>query len=108
MIEQPTRRCHQDVDAASELRRLRPEADSPEDCGRREVEMLAVGSYRHFDLRGKFARWRDDQRAQRLAHTGMRRRLARQSLEHWQDESSGLAGSRLGTGEQIAASEHGG
>ena len=71
--------------------------------------MPAVGPDRRFDLRAKLARGGDDQHAQRLARpVRVRRRLGRELLEDRQDESGGLAGPGLRTGQQIAAGEHGG
>ncbi len=109
MIEQSARRRDQDVDAASELRGLRPEADTAEDGRRCDLEMLAVRLDRRFDLRAELARGRDDKHAQRLARpVRVRRRRGGQALEDGQDESGGLAGPGLRAGQQIAAGEHGG
>ncbi len=106
VIEQAARCSNQDVDPASELRRLRRQPDAAEDRSRGELEMFAVGSDRRFHLRSELARGRDDQRPQRLARAGVRRGLARQPLQHRQHEARGLAGAGLSAGQQIAAGEH--
>ena len=67
MVEQAAGRGDEDVDAALQLRGLRAEADAAEQHHRRELQVLAVGLDRRFDLRRELARRREDQRAQRLA-----------------------------------------
>ena len=67
MVEQPTGRRNEDVDAASEPRGLRRQSHAAEHRHRRDLQMLAVGRDGPFDLRRQFARWREDQRAQGFA-----------------------------------------
>jgi hypothetical protein len=92
------------------LRELRAEAHAAEDHHRVVLRVLAVGAHRGLDLQRELARRRDDERARRAAVAAARGRTARgrQPLQQRQHEARGLAGSRLGAGEEIAALEDGG
>ena len=72
VVEQAAGRGDEDVDAALQLRGLRPEADAAEQHHRRDLQVLAVRLDRRLDLRGEFARRHEDQRAQRLARAAPR------------------------------------
>ncbi len=111
VVEQPARRGDQHFDAAAQLRDLRVDADTAVDHHRRDAQVLAVHAHTLLDLRGEFARGRENQRADRLlAGGGARhgRSAGRKALQHGQHEAGGLAGAGLGAGKQVAAREHGG
>ena len=75
VIEQATGRGDDDVDAALERIELRPDRDPAEDDGAFGVRVLAVVAHAFLDLRGEFARRREDQyaRCAVLAHRSRRR-----------------------------------
>jgi N-glycosylase/DNA lyase len=72
-IQQTTRRCHQDIDAAAQLHHLRVNAHAAENHQRANVQIFAVITHVLADLRRQFARWRQDQRTHRT--TAFRVRL---------------------------------
>ena len=99
VVEQATRCCDENVDTAPELRGLGSEANAADQRHRRDFQMFAVGLDKGIDLRGQLAGRGKDQCAHRFARTGAIGRWTRgEPLQHWQDESSGLAGSGLRAG----------
>ncbi len=67
MIEQSPGCGDEDVDAAAQLRDLRVDAHAAEDHGGFQRQILTIGLHAFGDLRGEFARRREDQRAHRAA-----------------------------------------
>ena len=102
VIEQATRRRHQNVGAAAQAVDLRVDADAAEDDLRAQPQVLAVGADAFVDLRGELARRHEHQRARRL------RRMSRavQALQDRQREAGGLAGSGLRAGQDVPAREN--
>jgi len=102
MVEQPARGRNEDVDAAGELGILVVERDPADQ--QRDVELLpgAVLFETFLNLRGKFARRFEDERAR---HSGARAAVLEPG-EHRQREGGGLAGAGLRNAEHVAASEH--
>lgn len=107
MIEQTSRRCDDDIDAAAQRIDLRIDADAAEHHRRLEFQILAIRAHAFFDLRGEFARRREDQRAHRTFRAargrGRDRPKLRQALQDRQREAGGLAGAGLRAREQVAA-----
>ena len=99
MIEQPSRRGDQDVDAAAERVLLRPHADAAENrrAGDRRVDGKVVEVVE--DLRRELPRRREHERARRAA------RLLDQLVQDRQQERRRLAAARLGAREDVAAFE---
>ena len=107
VIEQTARRRHDDIDAALQRVDLRIDADAAEHHGRLQLHVLAIGAHAFLDLRGEFARRREDQRAHVALRTGGGRCHLRQALQDRQREAGGLAGAGLRAGEQVAAIQDG-
>jgi hypothetical protein len=99
VIEQPSRRRDDHVDAAPERVLLRAVADAAEHRraghGRVHAEILQVLE----NLRGQFARGREHERARGAPG------LVDQVVQNRQQKRRGLAAARLGAGKQIAACE---
>ena len=66
VIEQPSRRCDQDVNASAQRIDLRVDADAAVDGDRLELNVLAVGADALLDLRAELAGRRDHQRPDRM------------------------------------------
>ena len=78
VVEQASRRRHQDVDAALAARVVcGPKPTPPNTASRRQRQVLAVGPDRRLDLRGELARRREDQRARRAPRPPVARRRRR-------------------------------
>src|SRR5471032_994698 len=111
VVQQAAWRGDQDADAVFQLLDLRIDADAAEDHGRIELGVLAVGAHAFFNLRRQFARWRQDQRADRARGriAGDRRaiRVDRKAVQYGQGKAGRLAGTGLCAGQQVAASQHG-
>jgi hypothetical protein len=108
VVEQAARRGDEDVDAAPQAVDLRLHADAAEHHHRGQLGVLAVRAHALLDLRREFAGGREDQRADRRATLGVAlRRRVHEPVQHGQREAGGLAGARLGPGEQVAALQHG-
>ena len=100
-IQQATRRCHQDIDAAAQLHHLRINAHAAEHHQRANVEVFAVIPDVLANLRRQLARWGQDQRAHRATPFSMRL-LLDQMLKQRQRKSRRFAGTGLSAGHQIA------
>ena len=102
MIEQPSRRADDDVDAAAEGVLLRAHADSAihgkAADGRVNRKVLEILD----DLRRQLARRRNDERAGRARTAAW---LLHQAVEYRQKKRRGLSAARLGACEEIAACE---
>ncbi len=103
VVQQPSRRGHQDIDALAQLLDLRVDLDAAEDHRRAQREVAAVGLHALADLGGQLAGGGEDQRAHRALAAG--RRVVVQALQQRKGESGGLAGARLGAGHHVAALE---
>ena len=103
MVEQTSRRCDQDVDAAVELLVLVVEGDAADQKRHRKLVVLAVFRETLGDLRREFARGLEDERT-RHARLGS---TSRQHLDHRQREGRGLPGARLRDADDIAAAQNG-
>jgi hypothetical protein len=103
VVEQASRRCDEHVDAATEQRDLRAQADAAVDDGRRERQMFAVVAHALADLSGELARRREDQRPDAARAAGGR---AREPREQRQREAGGLTRAGLRAGQHVAAREH--
>jgi len=99
MIEQPSRGCDDEIDAAAQPIDLRVDAHAAEDHGAAHAQMPAVGFDRFGHLGGQFARRHQHQRPRRP------RRVARETVQNGQYEGGGLAGAGLGGGEHVAPLE---
>ena len=99
-VEQPSRRCDQDVAADSKAVNLRSFADAAEDHARAQFLVRSVDADALQDLGGEFARRCEHERARSAARGGL------EQLQQGQHECRGLAGAGLGAGEQVAAGEH--
>ena len=109
VVEQAAGRGHEDVDATAQLVDLRLHADAAEHHHARQRQVLAVGAHALFDLRGEFARGREDQRTDGdAAFRVLGARHGSQAVQHRQHEACGLAGAGLRAGEQVAAFQDGG
>ena len=100
-VHQAARRGDEDIHAAREGADLRGDVHAAEDGQVREVQVPAVVGEALADLRGEFARGREDERAGAL-----RRRRAGMGGEPLQDrqrEGGRLAGAGLGDADQVAA-----
>ena len=102
VLEQPARRCDQDVDAALQLAVLIVERDATDQKGHRQLVVDAVFLEVLVHLRGQFARRLQDQRARHACP----RAPAFQARDHRKHERGGLAGSGLGDAEDILACDH--
>jgi hypothetical protein len=105
-VEQPSRRRHQDLDAAPQRLDLRIHRDAPVDDGRAQRDGPAIGPHALVDLHRQLARRDEDEDANRV--TGRREAgvgVGPESVEDRQHESRGLAGTRLCRGEDIASLE---
>ena len=102
VIEQTTRRCHQDVGPAAQRFDLRIDAHATEDDQRAQLQIFAVGLDAFANLRRQLARRYQNQRSRRArAWThGM------QTLQKRQGESRRLTGSGLCTCEDVASGEN--
>ena len=87
---------------------LRIDADAAEDHRRLQLQVLAVRPHAFFDLRGQFARGREDQRAHRALAEPWSRPAWCSGAAGRQREAGGLAGAGLGAAEHVAALQHGG
>ena len=106
-IEQATRCCDQNINAAFEQNHLRIDAHTAEYHGRRTFRIFTVDAHALFNLRSEFARRCQYQHAHRFASAGGHRAGARrQQLQDGQHEAGGLTGAGLRTGHQIAAGEY--
>ena len=103
VVEEASRRGHEDIDPATEALDLWVDPDSAKNHGGGKVEALAIGRDAFTDLGGEFARRGEDESA-RAAGT----RLARgEALEHRQGEGRGLARAGLRSSEEVASREDG-
>ena len=100
VIEQPSRRGDEQVQAAAQPARLRLHADPAEDDGAAQPQVAAVLPGRLHDLGGELARRRDHERARRSA-----RPAAAQALQNRQQEGGRLAGAGLCAGNQVLSVE---
>ena len=105
-VEQAARRGDEDLDAAPERLDLRALGHAAVDHGRADVGALAQGGDALVDLHRQLAGGRQHQGADGVARgADARVRVAREALEDRQREGGGLAGARLGGGEDVAAGE---
>ena len=102
-IQQPSRRRHQEIDAAGKRLALRPVRDAADDDRMAELEVPAIGGDAVADLNGQLTRRRQNER------TGPRRPWppARfgEMLQQRQHEGRRLAGAGLGNADQIPVIE---
>lgn len=103
MVEQTSRRRHEDIDAPRQRLDLRTDADAADNGRNGNAGEPAIGTETVGDLRGKFPGWREHEGA----HAARRRRapVGDEALEDWQGEGRGLAGARLGNTKQITPFE---
>ena len=107
-IQQAARRGHQNVHAALDLGDLGVHADPAKDHGGVQLEVLAVGADGFLHLRGEFAGGRKHQRTGRAtAKFALAGRACAEFVQQRQGEGRGLAGARLGAGQQVMALQHG-
>ncbi len=106
VIQQASRRGHQDVHAAAQALDLGLDAHASEHDHRGKSRVSAIGAHRGLHLGCKLPGWRENQGARPMARR-VRVRGVEQALQDGQHETGGLTGSGLGRGEQIAAAEHG-
>jgi len=102
VIEQPPRRCDQDIDAARQLGVLIFERNAADDQGDVELVLGAVLLEAFLNLRREFARRFQNERAR---HARPRAALL-QHCEHRQHERGSLAGAGLGDAEHVPARQH--
>ena len=89
VVQQATRRGHQNIYAAAQLFNLCTHADTAKHHHGRQVQVFAVGANALFDLCGEFACWRHDQRAHGVDTTAVGQAgFGRQALQQGQRESS--------------------
>ena len=106
-VEQPARRRHQDLDAATKRLDLRIHRDAAVDHRRAQRHRPAVGVDALVDLHRELARRDEDEHADRVScrrEAGVR--VAAQPVEDRQHERGGLAGPRLCGGEDVAPGQH--
>ena len=106
MVEQPARRGDENIDAARHRLDLRAGFYPADDHGDLRMTELTVDAHAFGDLRRKFARRREDQRAAAF----LRRPFAAgcEFVKKRQNEGSGFAGPRLRCAQNIPSGEHGG
>jgi hypothetical protein len=109
MVEQTSRRRHQDIHAAAQGSDLRIDAHPAEDGHRRDRQVLAIGAHALLDLDGEFARRGEHEHA-RLARDAGQPVVAAggQAMQYGQREAGGLAGAGLRRGHQVLAGHDGG
>jgi hypothetical protein len=103
-IEQPPRRCNQDIEAARDGAQALRIGNAAEDDTDRKPHELAVGLGAGGDLCRKLARRRKHQHANVAGLGNVARRS--KAVERGQHEGCGLAGAGLGDAEQIAAGQN--
>ncbi len=106
MIEQPPRRCHQDIDTVAQGLNLRPDIDAAENYGGAQRQVPAVSGDAFADLGRQLTGGSKHQSAHRARATG--RRTGVQALQQRQGEAGGLAGAGLGAGQDVTAFEYDG
>jgi len=99
-VEQPSRRCDQDVAADPKAVNLRPFADTAEDHARAQLLVRSIDADALQDLGREFAGRREHERARSAARGGL------EQLQQGQHEGRGLAGAGLGAGQQVASAQH--
>ena len=108
VVEEASRRGHQDVDALAEPVDLGLHADATEHDHAGQRQVLAVGAHALFDLRGEFAGGRQNQRANGDAALGVAHRAGSgQPVQHRQREAGGLARAGLGSGHEVTPLQDG-
>ena len=107
-IEQSPRRCDQHVHSASQCRNLGLLADTTEDDRGFELGVVAVLLETFVDLGSQLARWCQDQGTEcRLMLPGLTlRRWRAELMEDWKGKRGRLAGTGLGTSQDILAVHH--
>ncbi len=103
-IEQAARGRDDDVESAAQLGDLRVDVHAAEEAGGVEAEAVAVVDDALVHLGGEFTSWGEDEGAGALVFEG---RLG-ESLQERQAESGCLAGSGLGSSEDVSSFEDGG
>ena len=107
VIEQTTRRGHEDFHATAQRIGLRVHVDATEDHRAAQVSMLGIPGDVVVDLIGQFARRRQHQRAHRVTRRrGTRVGERQQPLNDRQRETGGLAGAGLRGAHHILAQQH--
>ena len=102
-IEQATRRCDQNIEAALQRLDLWTLAHAAEDDRGAQGEMTAIGAETVVNLDRELAGWGEDECPHRATLQGQARRC--QALQDRQGKGSGLAGAGLSDAEQIPAGE---
>jgi len=106
VVEQAAGGRDEDLDAAEQLLRLRLDRHAAEGDRRAERKVAAVRLDRIGDLDGELAGRGHDQGPDRVAgRREARVRVGLEPLEDREDERGGLAGARLGGGDDVAAAE---
>ena len=100
-IEQTSRRRHQDIGFFTQRAYLRADRHAAEDHRARQRQVVSIVAETLVDLQCKFARRRQDQRADLTAAL-----LTVEHLQHRQRKSRRLAGARLGGSQQIFAGQY--
>ncbi|MNV38024.1 hypothetical protein D3C71_1295620 [compost metagenome] len=104
-IQQATRCCHQNVDAAAQFHHLRVDAHTTKYHQRTQAQIFAVGFDVFADLRCQLTGWRQDQRAYRTAAFD-RMVMLTQQLQQRQGKASGFTGTGLGAGHQVTTFQY--
>ena len=101
-IQQPSGRGDEHVHATLDALDLRVHANAAENHGRADVQVFRVGTEGFLDLRGQFARRRQNQGADRRV-PARRRGVLREVMKDGQRKGRRLSRARLGPGEQVRA-----
>ncbi len=102
MVEQPPRRCDNDINAATQLVDLRVYADATVNDGGAKRQVPSIVTNALANLRGQFPGGGEDQRPYPAPIDG----AFLEALQQRQGKGSGLARARLGSGQYIPAFEN--
>ena len=102
MIQQSTRRCDDNIRTFAKLRNLCVDAHAAVNHSGSERQEFTIGAHALRNLRCQFACRGEYQRTDASAIDG----AVLQAMQHWQGKACGLAGTRLGPGQHIAAFEN--
>ena len=101
VIEQPSRRCHDNIDAAVQPLDLRLDGHPAVDHRRAQRQAPGIIVHLFADLGRQLAGRHQDQRARSTPL--LRRNIFTQPLHDRQGKGRGLAGAGLGAGQQVAS-----